>query len=107
MENKKVEDLRFDPNYIKAWLYNDKCRVRFTKKDGSERIMICTLCPEFLPLQTDLEEAAGKNREDLVVVWDLEKEAWRSFRFDSVLAFDYKTQYPIPNYRSMEVTGEV
>ena len=92
MENQKVE-LRFDPNFIKAWLYNDKCRVRFTKKDGSERIMICTLCPEFLPLQTafDLEEAAGKNKENLVVVWDLEKEAWRSFRFDSILDFEHKT----------------
>lgn len=63
--------------------------VTFLKKDGTERTMKCTLKPDLLPPQTDLEEAAEKKapRTESIAVWDLDKEAWRSFRFDSIICF--------------------
>ena len=63
--------------------------VTFLKKDGTERTMKCTLKPDLLPPQTDLEEAVEKKapRTESIAVWDLEKEAWRSFRFDSIICF--------------------
>lgn len=62
-------------------LVSDVCVVIFTKRDGSTRKMICTMQESFLP------PIAGTSapKEDLVTVWDLEKDAWRSFRVDSVL----------------------
>jgi len=78
---------RFDTNYIKAWLYNERCRVTFTKKDGSLRTMLCTLKEKYLPQQTVEEHTERKPSDTLVIVWDLEKKDWRSFRYDSVLEF--------------------
>jgi hypothetical protein len=62
------------------------CRVTFTKKDGTERKMKCTLNEKFMPkieFAKDTKEVKEPNKE-VVKCWDLEKEAWRSFRVDSV-----------------------
>ena len=85
-ESRDLHD--YDPNYICAWLYNAKCRVTFTKRDGQKRVMICTLKKEYLPEHTNLEEHEH-DHTGRVVVWDLEKEDWRAIRFDSILQFDY------------------
>ena len=58
--------------------------VTFTKVDGSERVMKCTLNKMHLPEQQDLEEASTKDNPKVLAVWDVEKSAWRSFRIDSV-----------------------
>ncbi|CAB4124263.1 WYL domain containing protein [uncultured Caudovirales phage] len=60
--------------------------VIFTKVDGSERIMRCTLKDEFLP-----EEYRGKGLvltevTNSLRVFDLEANAWRSFRVESVIS---------------------
>jgi hypothetical protein len=61
----------------------------FLKKDGTERNLLCTLNAEFLPAQTDLEEAVQKKapNSEVLAVWDLENKGWRSFRYDSVIGF--------------------
>jgi hypothetical protein len=53
------------------------------------RDMFCTLCKELLPQdnlpeQQTREEAESSNH---VVVWDLDKVDWRSFRIDSLIDF--------------------
>ena len=83
---------RFDPNYIKAWLYNERCRVTFTKKDGTIRTMLCTLKEKYLPPHPAIEETYSLSKalsasNHIVTVWDLEKKDWRSFKYDSVLEF--------------------
>lgn len=76
-------------DYIKSALYSGELDVKFIKKDGSERSMRCTLKPDLLPAQTDIEETVQKKapNPDVLKVWDLEKDAWRSFRFDSIIGF--------------------
>lgn len=72
-----------------ADLHTNVVTVTFTKKDGSERVMRCTLQEELLPAQDvkDIKEGKVRNKtEEVVAVWDLEKEAWRSFRLDSITA---------------------
>jgi hypothetical protein len=65
--------------------------VTFTKANGDERIMRCTLQESVLPKQTDLEEAVQKKGPtDSLAVWDLEKNAWRSFRYDSVISVTFE-----------------
>lgn len=65
--------------------------VTFTKANGDERVMRCTLQESVLPKQTDLEEAVQKKGPtDSLAVWDLEKNAWRSFRYDSVISVTFE-----------------
>ena len=60
--------------------------VTFTKKDGTRRIMPCTTNPTIIMFKnggttneySDLSGSAA-------VVFDLEKNSWRSFRWDSVV----------------------
>jgi hypothetical protein len=63
--------------------------VVFTKADGSERQMRCTLRPEDLPpLEASKSESSGKKPStEVVAVWDLDAQGWRSFRIDSVKDF--------------------
>ena len=70
---------------------NDRVKVIFTKVNGDERTMFCTLSPNILPTQTDLEEQVQDKtpNPDTLVVWDIEAEGWRSFRLDSVILFTY------------------
>lgn len=61
--------------------------VTFTKLDGSERVMQCTLQADYLPeefrnKQPMLTETVGNT----VSVWDVQAGGWRSFRVDSVKA---------------------
>jgi hypothetical protein len=59
--------------------------ITFTKVDGTERVMKCTLMDKHLPEQRDVEEyISRKKNDDVCVVWDIEKEGWRSFRIDSI-----------------------
>ena len=57
--------------------------VTFTKKDGTERVMNCTLLEDYLPETTGVGKAASL---DAVSVYDVDKEDWRSFRWDSIKA---------------------
>ena len=54
--------------------------VTFTKKDGTERVMKCTLKEDVVPSV----ESSKKENVGVVVVWDTEKNEWRSFRMDSI-----------------------
>jgi len=65
-------------------------KVVFTKKDGSEREMLCTLNQKLLPPREDGgdEEAPKTKNPDQINVWDLEKGAWRSFMIDSMISFE-------------------
>ena len=67
--------------------------VKFTKADGTEREMLCTLNEETL----DKEKSAKYEKKtdntkpinyNVVAVYDIEKKGWRSFRVDSIINFD-------------------
>ena len=56
-------------------------RITFTKVNGEERVMDCTLQEHIIP-QT--EESNRKKNEEVLPVFDINKGEWRSFRLDSV-----------------------
>lgn len=62
--------------------------IEFTKNDGTTRAMKCTLMPEMLPVQIELEELVNtrKDNPDILAVFDLDKSEWRSFRWDRLLS---------------------
>jgi hypothetical protein len=67
---------------IKRLRTNPTTTVTFTKVDGSKRVMNCTLMEGHIPVMESTSER--KENKDVVVVFDLDKGQWRSFRVDSV-----------------------
>tara|TARA_Y100000310_G_scaffold202703_1_gene202942 strand:+ start:865 stop:1119 length:255 start_codon:yes stop_codon:yes gene_type:complete len=64
-------------------LKNNLVKVRFTKVNGDERVMNCTLHESILPEPTTAK-SDKKTNQDTVSVWDIDKGGWRSFRVDSI-----------------------
>jgi hypothetical protein len=66
--------------------------VEFVKKDGSMRKMLCTLSKNKIP-DEKIPKNSGKSQSDeAVAVFDLEKQEWRSFRFNSVKKIDFSLE---------------
>lgn len=71
--------------WLKGMLKVDIGTITFTKKDGTERVMKCTLNPEKLPPAPVTEnKKERKVNDDVMAVYDIEAEGWRSFTLKSV-----------------------
>lgn len=81
------ESLKAD---LKKLLHEHTMSVIFTKKDGTQRTMLCTLNPDLLPVvdKQEGDEVKKERKEsiDSLRVWDLEKKDWRAFRIDSIVS---------------------
>jgi hypothetical protein len=76
---------------LKHTLVRDETTVVFTKLDGTQRTMRCTLNSNLLPTPVITEAASDtkpvrKQSDQVMVVYDLDKQAWRSFKIRSVLS---------------------
>jgi len=67
--------------------------VTFTKKDGTVRVMKCTLMPNALPVVEvkPLQEGKQPRKESTtsIRVFDLEKNEWRSFNTQSITRVEF------------------
>lgn len=82
----------FDRETIKQNLSKCIGNVTFQKNDGTLREMQCTLMEEYIPASKSFDDSAKlprKQNDDILAVWDLEKNNWRSFRLDSITKIDY------------------
>ena len=70
-------------NALNHFLHNGVVEVNFTKTNGDLRRMNCTLVPEYMHTKPS-EDGARKSNPAVAAVWDLDKDGWRSFRYDSV-----------------------
>jgi len=64
-------------------------KITFTKKDGSERVMNCTLKPELTESYDKKTDKVKEPNPDICPVYDLETKGWRSFRYDSVKMVEF------------------
>ena len=69
-----------DRNELILTLKKDNVRVTFEKINGNVRKMLCTLQEDTIPKTT----GKVKLNKEVLVVWDLGKKNWRSFRIDSI-----------------------
>lgn len=90
MEKVKM-DFSFDKNEEKEWLKNilrtTHATIVFEKKDGTLREMKCTLSESRIPSEFMPKNEKTSTRavnDNALAVFDLEKNAWRSFRYDSI-----------------------
>lgn len=66
-------------------LRNNVLEVTFTKVNGEERVMPCTLLTEYMPQPEQAETAATiASNTSVVRAFAIDKQAWRSFRVDNV-----------------------
>jgi hypothetical protein len=70
---------------IKALHSNDDgVTVSFTKKDGTDRDMLCTLIESKIPEDMKPKTEGTKASDSTLRVFDLEKQGWRSFQWDTI-----------------------
>lgn len=65
--------------------------VTFTKKDGTQRTLVCTLRPDLLPrkvtpLEGEVVNVRSKSSTDSINVFETELQEWRSFNMSNVIA---------------------
>ena len=80
--------------WVRGLLQNSEVTVTFTKADGTDRDMLCTLDHSRIPISIikPVQSVDGIVRESKkpkkepdphsIRVFDLEKQEWRSFRFE-------------------------
>ena len=80
------EDRAAFRSWLKSLLKSDIINLTFRKNDGTMREMRCTLRDEYLieSKTTTEPKKPRKVSEDSIAVIDLDKNEWRSFRYDSV-----------------------
>lgn len=64
-----------------ALLKKHVCLIVFRKVNGDIRRLKCTLKPSLIPDSETID--AGDNKES-IRAWDIEKNAWRTFRLDGL-----------------------
>lgn len=93
-----LKDGVFERKPLVKQLMEGVLSVNFTKIDGTERTLICTLVGDRIPKENwpganadkhdeaigTVQAQARKKNPSVVPVWSLVDEAWRSFRVDSV-----------------------
>lgn len=79
-----MSDIDFDT--LKNLLHSNVVEVVFTKVNGEKRVMKCTLQESFLPEQKG--DTERKKNENVLAVYDIDSNDWRSFRFDSVISYN-------------------
>jgi hypothetical protein len=92
-KNWTSEDWETFYHYLKISLLESTLNIVFTKVDGTTRTMRCTLQPNMLPEKTSLTEDSPntevKNIE-VLRVFDLDKNAWRSFHVKNVKTINFE-----------------
>jgi hypothetical protein len=72
---------------LKAELKEGVKTITFTKTDGTQRVLRCTLQESALPpVDASKVVTAKKQNDEALAVWDLDNAGWRSFRFDSIIS---------------------
>jgi len=84
-QNTLENDIDVFRGWLKGVLTVQPATITFTKKDGTERVMNCTLRGDMLPVVEIKEDKAPRKQNDSVLsVYDLDAQGWRSFTINAV-----------------------
>lgn len=79
-----------DREWLKGVLLEGPVKVTFVKKDGTDRLMTCTLNASLIPAPVEKVLAEGEVKVqrkvpvDSLSVYDLENRGWRAFQYESI-----------------------
>ena len=77
-----------DRDAVKMMISSGVTRVVFTKSNGEERVMMCTTNEFEIPIDELPKGTGPTHTSEVQRVFDVEKQAWRSFRWDSVISVE-------------------
>ena len=80
---------KIEKDWLIGLLRSEIVELTFTKKDGSERIMKCTLAEQKIPAENAPKGVERAKSDKAVAVFDLENNGWRSFRWDSLTNINF------------------
>ena len=90
MSDKKFEfKTKKEKDWLIGLLRSEIVELTFIKKDGSERIMTCTLAEQKIPAENAPKGVDRAKSDEAVAVFDLENNGWRSFRWDSFTNIEF------------------
>jgi len=90
MSEKKFEfKTKKEKDWLLGLLRSEIVELTFTKKDGTERIMKCTLAEQKIPAENAPKGVERTKSDEAVAVFDLENNGWRSFRWDSLKEINF------------------
>ena len=69
---------------VRELLHEGVVDVLFTKKDGTDRFMKCTLSQDKIPAEFAPKGSNQKVNDESIAVFDVEVKGWRSFRWESL-----------------------
>ena len=78
----KDKDALYD--FLKGILKGGTVEITFEKKDGSTREMKATLKEDVVTPYEKKSDKVKKETKEVMAVFDVEKNDWRSFRLDSI-----------------------
>lgn len=79
-----------EKDWLRHLLKDEIVTLTFTKKDGSERIMKCTLNEQYVPkIEEGVVATSRKKSDEAQAVFDIEADGWRSFRWDSIEKIEF------------------
>ena len=87
---------QFEPDFelnatkqsIANLLRQHEATITFTKKDGSERVMKCTLKEGVVVPHEKTTDRVKEPKNDILPVWDTEASAWRSVTIPNILSIE-------------------
>ena len=88
-EEKFVFTTKKEKDWLISLLRSEIVELTFIKKDGSERIMKCTLAEQKIPAENTPKGVERAKSDEAVAVFDLENNGWRSFRWDSLTNIEF------------------
>lgn len=100
LEMLDIESLRKD---VVEALRAGVCEITFTKVNGEQRVMPCTLKEDLLPArnQKDLSfETPKEIKTDVVSVWCVDANGWRSFKLSNFISIN-----PLNDYKHKNLDG--
>lgn len=90
----------FQRDTILKNLRSNVLEVSFTKVNGEDRQMRCTLLPRLLPESYRIDPTEQEGEKDfhqknpeVIACWDVVKGGWRSFRIDSIIYIQVHDSY--------------
>jgi hypothetical protein len=83
-------DIEVFRGWLKGVLTVQPATITFTKKDGTERVMNCTLRSDMLPAVEIKEDATPRKQNDSIIsAYDLDAKGWRSFTVSAVKRVEF------------------
>ena len=81
--------LTVDRGDLSTNLKTAEANIKFVKKDGTVRVMKCTLQPDVVVPYETTTDRTKEAKVDLLPVWDLEADAWRTINLKTITEVVY------------------